>query len=371
MDDFDRNVFCLLGLPFDAVSMDEALAKVRGDIALRVPCFLSTPNLNFLVGARSDADFRNSVIHSELSVADGMPLVWLARLLSIPIRERVSGSGLFDALWHGPTDKPICVYFFGGPDGVAEQASAIINSGKKPSMRCVGFECPGFGGVEDMSSEQTITRINQSNADFLVVALGARKGQEWIEHNRSRLTVPLISHLGAVVNFVAGSVSRAPVWMQRSGLEWLWRIKEEPGLWRRYWNDGVALLGLLVTHVLPYALWLQLRAHTLKNRAFSIESGPSADPDNVHILVSGFVPNIISTEVRALFRNAAMVRGSVLLDLSRARYVSPAFLGLLLMLKKHVDNRGSELKLLGITTELRRIFEWTGLGYLLPPIAPD
>jgi N-acetylglucosaminyldiphosphoundecaprenol N-acetyl-beta-D-mannosaminyltransferase len=89
-----------------------------------------------------------------------------------------------------------------------------------------------------------------------VVSLGARKGQAWIERNRMRLHAPLISHLGAVVNFVAGSVTRAPRWMQQAGLEWLWRIKEEPTLWRRYAGDAVAFARLLLTQSLPLALYL-------------------------------------------------------------------------------------------------------------------
>lgn len=84
-----------------------------------------------------------------------------------------------------------------------------------------------------MSNAETIERINASGADFLVVSLGARKGQAWIMQNRQHLSVLLISHLDAMVNFVAGTVSRAQQWMQRFGLEWLWRIKEEPVLWRR------------------------------------------------------------------------------------------------------------------------------------------
>jgi len=80
---------------------------------------------------------------------------------------------------------------------------------------------------------------------------GRQKGQAWIEHNRTHITVPIISHLGAVINFVAGKLSRAPVWVQRTGLEWLWRIKEEPSLWRRYASDGLVLLKLLITRVVP------------------------------------------------------------------------------------------------------------------------
>ena len=100
-------------------------------------------------------------------------------------------------------------------------------------------------------------------ADFFMAALGARNGQLWLQRNHSRLQIPIRAHLGATINFQAGSVKRAPRMMQKLGVEWLWRIKEEPSLFRRYWHDGWVFLGLLFTRVLPlaiYARWLRLRA---------------------------------------------------------------------------------------------------------------
>jgi N-acetylglucosaminyldiphosphoundecaprenol N-acetyl-beta-D-mannosaminyltransferase len=366
--DFDRQVFCLAGLPFDAMDMPDAVARVREAAVLRKPCFMSTPNLNFLIGCLGDPEFRDSVIHSDMSIMDGMPLVWMARLLGIPIRERVAGSGLFEALWRdGSHGRNLSIYFFGGPDGVAEQACRMLNT--PPSgLRCVGFECPGFGTVEAMSGEETISRINASGADFLVVALGARKGQAWIERNRSRITVPLISHLGAVVNFVAGTVSRAPLWMQRAGLEWAWRIKEEPALWRRYALDGVALIRLLLTRVLPYALWLRLRRGRFKSGKFLVERELADENDVVRLVVSGVAPDALPDTVRDTFHDAATARKPVTIDLAQAEYLSPAFFGLMLVLKKHQDAHGARLRFEGISPGMRRFFFWSGVDYLLADV---
>ena len=247
--DFSRNVHCVFGLPFDAVTLEQAVAAIRTAIARRSPCFFSTPNLNFLIAGQTNAAFRASVVHSDLSLADGMPIVWLAKLAGVPITQRVAGSDVFEAL-RNSAGPAINVYFFGGPHGVAERAAQQINA-KRRSMVCVGFESPGYGSVEDMSSAETIAKINQSGADFLVVSLGAAKGQAWIERNLGALEVPVVSHLGAVVNFVTGGVKRAPRWMQKTGLEWVWRIREEPALWKRYLSDGVGLIKLLITSVIP------------------------------------------------------------------------------------------------------------------------
>jgi N-acetylglucosaminyldiphosphoundecaprenol N-acetyl-beta-D-mannosaminyltransferase len=250
--DFSRDLCFLLGLPFDVIDLDTAVARIHAAVASRTRLFISTPNTNFVVAARHDAAFRDSVFHSDLSLMDGKPLVWAARLMGIPVPERVSGADVFEAL-RRPGSDPMSVYLFGGQPGVAARAAANINASQGP-LKCVGFDKAGFGSVEDMSDDATIDRINASGADFLVVSLGAAKGQAWIEHNLPRLQVPVVSHLGAVVGFVAGSLKRAPPWMRRSGLEWLWRVKEEPHLWKRYVSDGLVFLRLLAFDVIPGAL---------------------------------------------------------------------------------------------------------------------
>jgi len=97
----------------------------------------------------------------------------------------------------------------------------------------VGSMDPGFGTVESMSTDETLAEINRHNIDVIIVSLGAGKGQAWIEANRHKLNAPIISHLGAVINFFAGTVHRAPQWVQKQGLEWCWRILQEPSLWKR------------------------------------------------------------------------------------------------------------------------------------------
>lgn len=364
MDDFDRDVYCLLGLPFDAVGMKEAIVRLRASIAGRKPCFLSTPNLNFLIGCQDDAIFRDSVVNSDLSVADGMPLVWMAKLLGIPIRERVAGSCLFEALHRGESASPghVSVYFFGGQEGAAEAACAKLDAGAT-GLRCAGFGFPGFGSVEEMSSEEVIAGINASGADFLVVSLGAKKGHAWIERNRSRISVPVISHLGAVVNFEAGSISRAPGWMQKAGLEWLWRIKEEPLLWKRYWNDGMTLPATVLACLLPYALWLRFAAARPASRGgarFEVED------DRCRLLFEGAIPDPVPQNVRQALREAADRCDEIVLDCSAATYFGPGLFGLLLMLRKRQLVSAKPLRFIGVSPRLRQLFRWNGVEYLLP-----
>lgn len=175
------------------------------------------------------------------------------------------------------------IYLFGGQPGIAARAAENINAAHGP-LRCVGFDDAGFGSVEDMSDDATIDRINASGADFLVVSLGAAKGQAWIEHNLARLQVPVVSHLGAVVGFVAGSVQRAPPWMRRLGLEWLWRVKEEPQLWKRYLCDGSVLLRLLALNVALGAL---------RRRPSKLSNGPAQQICRISELETGTTMSLI------------------------------------------------------------------------------
>ena len=362
MSDFNREVYCLAGLPFDAVDMEGAIARIRTVISSRGRCFLSTPNLNFLIASLKDPAFRDSVINSDLSVADGMPLIWMARLLGIPLRERVAGSSLFEELRRlgGEGGKPISVYFFGGPDGIAEQAFNKLNEEDR-GMRGVGYMCPGFGSVEDMSTQEIIDTINASNADFLVVALGARKGQAWIEHNRDRLNVPVISHLGAVVNFVAGSVNRAPQWMQRSGLEWLWRIKEESGLWKRYLYDGLALIKLFVTHILPYKLY-QIRnpVHILPPK-LDVEE----QEDSITIRITEYSKEE-SGEVLANIFSDCVARGKdINILFERNACINSVTIGKIMLLRSAITSRGKSLKVCSQSKCANHVFKFTYSEYLL------
>jgi N-acetylglucosaminyldiphosphoundecaprenol N-acetyl-beta-D-mannosaminyltransferase len=202
------------------------------------------------MAAQECEEFRQSVLSSDLSVADGAPILWLAEKQGTPLPERVAGADIFDALRYGAgrqlLGRAVKVFFFGGPEGVAQRACEVLNQEHEATgfMQGVGAIYPGHGSVDDMSSERWIQQINASGADFLVVALGARKGQAWIMANRHRLTVPVVSHLGAVVNFVAKTVRRAPRPVRRLGLEWVSPIKEEPELFDRYWADGKGFLRL-------------------------------------------------------------------------------------------------------------------------------
>ena len=358
---FERDVYCLMGLPIDALGMDGAVKRVRQAAFSNTRLLVSTVNVNFLMTARRDASFRDSVLHSELSLADGMPLVWVARVLGLPIRKRVSGAGLFASLLQhsGP---PISVFFFGGPEGAAEGACNQVNQACG-GLRCVGFDAPGFGSVAEMSSAERIERINGSGAQFVIVSLGAKKGQAWIEHNRMQLRAPVLCHLGAVVNFAAGTIRRAPTWVQQLGGEWLWRIAQEPSLWRRYWNDGVSFVNVFLRHTL--ALAVHLRWHSPSRQELAHASLAISKTGQQTMLELGGawthanLAPLRSALVGALARPAAPVLG-----MAGVTYVDNAFLALLML--AHGGQLGSRrLVVRNTSPTVTSIFNHGGAGFLL------
>ena len=370
LPDFDREVYCILGLPFDRVSLQQATRTMQQASAQGRRCFLSTPNLNFAIACLDDPKFRLSVIQSDLSVVDGMPLVWIARALGLPFAERVAGSSLFQSLRHGAGKDgaaPMRVYFFGGPPGVAQAASGKLNA-DETAMQVVGFDSPGFGSIEQMSDPATIARINASGADFLVVALGAKKGQAWIQHNLGALRVPLVSHLGAVVNFVAGTVSRAPVWAQRTGLEWVWRIKEEPKLWRRYWDDGRNFLGLVIGVVIPGALAARrnrVAAARFDTAGMTLRTGEG----DCELILTGAIGEANIVRLRKVLGEAARAGGPMVVDCVGLTYIDSAALGSLMLLYGACVSAGRAWAMINPSAELRRSVEFHCAQYLLRPLS--
>jgi N-acetylglucosaminyldiphosphoundecaprenol N-acetyl-beta-D-mannosaminyltransferase len=216
-----------------------------------------------------------------------------------------------------------------------------------------------------MSRDEIIDNINSSDADFLVASLGAQKGQLWLQRNHRRLLIPVRAHLGAVINFQAATVRRAPRIMRRLGLEWLWRIKEEPYLWRRYWNDGCVLLRLVITRVVPLAIWtwwLRLRYERHGNNLVIMQVHGY---QSVTVSLAGPAVARHIDKVIPIFRDAIATKKQIIIDLSETSVIDARFLGLLLMLRKKLKGSDANPIFIGLSRTLKSIFRLNGLGFLL------
>jgi N-acetylglucosaminyldiphosphoundecaprenol N-acetyl-beta-D-mannosaminyltransferase len=364
-DDLAREVFGLLGLPLDFLNFPNLLRSI--DIASDVvsPYLISTPNVNFLVTSRRNSDFRESLLRSDVCIADGMPLIWIAKLLRIPIRERVTGADLFETLkLASGRNHKLRVFLFGGGDGVAETVRRSLNA-SSAGLECVGALNPGFGTIDDMSTDRVIDTINSSGADLLAVFLGAEKAQTWLLRNHDRIKIPIRAQFGAAINFEAGTIKRAPAFFRNSGFEWLWRIKEEPYLWRRYWTDGLMLLRLLFTDAIPLAVYCHFTRLWGAPALKGLRVDTREDERSVTVSLSGQAVSQNIDDAIDGFRTALSAKKDMLVDCSMIQMVDPRFVGLVLMVRKQLVSGGRTLRFLNMTPAVRRAVRLNGFEFLL------
>ena len=212
---------------------------------------ICTVNLDFLVRAQTHTDIARILGRADLNVADGAPVVWLSRLMGRQVPGRIAGADLVPELIAAAAARGASVFLLGGQDGVAQKASARLLA-RHPTLRVAGVHEPAVIGTEAGDDDGIVAAINASEADILLVALGHPKQELWIDRNRDRLRVSVAIGVGCCLDLIAGQVRRAPRWMQAVGLEWLFRLIQEPRrLFRRYTTDAAWLAWMvpgLISH---------------------------------------------------------------------------------------------------------------------------
>lgn len=226
----------IAGAPVDACTFEEAVQRIverAGGGA--PPAYVLTPNAHHTVMLEESAEFRDTYEKAWLSLADGMSIVWAARALGTPVPEKISGSDLLPAVCKAVAATDRSVFFLGGRPGAAEEAARVLQQ-CYPGLRVAGTHCPPMGFERDeRENEMAREAVRAAAPSILFVGLGAPKQEYWIRDNHQALGVPVSIGIGVTLEFVAGMVKRAPKWMRSSGLEWLYRLGQEPRrLWKRY-----------------------------------------------------------------------------------------------------------------------------------------
>ncbi len=215
------------------------------------PCrFVVTPNVDHAVMFQHRADLRSAYSQASLVLADGAPIVLAARLVGRNLPERVAGSDLVPGLF-AAAQKPLRVFLLGAAPGVAQQAARQITK-NWPQIEVVGTYSPPLGFEnDDAENARIVAMVNASETDLLILGLGAPKQELWIHRHHDQLHAKVALCVGATIDFLAGHRSRSPVWMQRAGLEWLYRVCSEPRrLISRYAHDA---------WIFPQLVWRELR----------------------------------------------------------------------------------------------------------------
>jgi N-acetylglucosaminyldiphosphoundecaprenol N-acetyl-beta-D-mannosaminyltransferase len=217
----------------DVLTFADALDEIEKLVDRGQGGAVYTPNVDHVIKAESNEAFRRAYEHASLSLADGMPLVWVSGLLGCPLPERVAGSELLGPLMERAAQRGWRVYLLGGAPGVAKTAAHILSHSH--GVNIVGWDDCRIGIDGSDISGNSIARARDARPDLVLVALGPPKQELWIHLAAESIRPAVAFGIGAGLDFLTGKHKKAPRWVARAGLEWAFRLLQEPRrLWRRY-----------------------------------------------------------------------------------------------------------------------------------------
>jgi len=236
-------------IKIDNFSMEEVKEKIIETIKKNKKFYIVTPNAAHIVLLQRDKEFYEIYKNAGLTLADGISIVWASRILGTPLKERVTGADLFREVCEIANRMGKSIFILGG---VNESEKIAENKLEKmyPNMKVYSYS-PPFGFESDsIESNKILNMINMSKADILFVCVGPPKSEKWFYKHLNVLNIKLICPFGAALDFFTGTKKRAPEWVQEIGLEWFWRLIQDPGrLWKRYLVGNVIFIFIVLKEI--------------------------------------------------------------------------------------------------------------------------
>jgi N-acetylglucosaminyldiphosphoundecaprenol N-acetyl-beta-D-mannosaminyltransferase len=337
----------VLGVPFHNVSMDEAVAAIEDQIRDGGFHQVATANVDFLKNAMENEKVRDILCSCDMIVADGMPVIWMSQLMGTPLKERVGGIDLVERLADVSARRGYGVFFLGASEASSHRAAKTLRQ-RYPNLRIVGRYSPEPRPLERMDHEEILRRIEEARPDILLVAFGNPKQEQWISMHRDRLKVPVCIGVGGTLDSLSGSMRRAPRWMQRSGLEWLHRMVQEPRrLTMRYLADAMCLVRHLPTYLASAAT--QPKGSTQPNLVVHQVGNTKL------IAMIGDMSGRMLDEFNACSQTACAQGMNIVLDMSEIGFMGPESLGSLIRLESQMRRRREQLWLADLPAHLSRV----------------
>lgn len=355
----------ILGIPVDNLTLEETIVLIfkeiedyKQDKRLRQ---IATVNVDFLVNTLGwhnkkirHPELLDILRQASIVTADGMPLVWLSKLLGTPLKERVTGSDLVPALIAHANHTGHRFYFLGGRGDIAEQAAKVLKE-KYPDINIVECSSPfvyteGQGFITSEEEDSVIVeQINQAKVDILLVGFGNPKQEIWINRNRDQLQVPIAIGIGGTYEFIAGTISRAPEWMQKSGLEWIYRISQQPKrLFKRYFIGLIKLailtLPLLITHM--QRKWFMQKIDQPDITISSSHSGLL-----YHIIVPKRADAAWAESIKAILEKEKLYQQNLLFDFQETNFMDSSALGFLIRTWRETKSNQSKIYFFNLHNE--------------------
>lgn len=321
--------YVLFGVPFHDVTFDETVAWAVARMKSGPPAYIATANVDFLMQAWRDPELQRILLEADLVLADGMPIVWASRRFGPRLRQRVTGSDLVPLLAAACEREGLRVFLLGGAPGVAMAAAQALKA-KHPNLVIAGAYSPPKADVLEMAHEDILLRLKEAQPHLLLVAFGAPKQEKFINLHVRSWPVPLAIGVGGTLDFLAGAQKRAPVLVQRIGLEWIWRLCTDPGrLFRRYAGN------------LRFYFSASRKLQAQRRSGLSLRPAPAGAPppatwsEAVVAFTDRSTTDELATAVRA--GPAALLR---VIDLSGRRWLDSRDLGVLLALAHEARRAG-------------------------------
>lgn len=336
-----KHPISVLGLPLDSLTASQAVEAIEDLIHSGGTHQIATANLDFWLNSLSDRHLHRIIAGCSLVLADGMPLVWVSKLLGCPLAGRVTGVDLVPRLAALSALKGYRIFLFGGKGNVAERAKVVLEQAY-PGAQIVDTLAPSEEEMARVDQGQILDRIHAARPDILLVALGNPKQEKWIWMNRRRLGVPVAIGIGGSFEIIVGDVRRAPRWIQNCGLEWAMRFIQEPGrLGPRYLRDFLGLGRRLPLNLL--AGWMQ-RPYLGKSHVSTVTT-----PQVLHVYLHGKLCSRMGDELSEAAR--ASLAGSLVMvvHLNSVRQITSAGLGILMGVRRELLDAGLTLSLSGLT----------------------
>jgi N-acetylglucosaminyldiphosphoundecaprenol N-acetyl-beta-D-mannosaminyltransferase len=335
----------VLGLPLDSLTADQAVDAIEGLILSGGTHQVATANLDFWLNSLADQHLHRIIAGCSLVLPDGMPLVWVSKLMGCPLVARVTGVDLVPRLAKLSAEKGYRIFLLGGRELVAERAARLLEK-LYPGVCIVDTYAPSEETMALLDHSEILSRIHSARPDILLVALGNPKQEKWIWMHRKRLGVAVAMGVGGSFEILVGDVRRAPKWVQRVGMEWAMRFVQEPSrLGPRYFRDFTGLARRLPLTLL--AAWMQR---------------PSSDPSyltiantpqGMHVYLHGRLSAQTSAEFQQA-SEASIASGLVMIvHMQGVKQITAAGLGVLMDVRRQLLDAGLTLSLAGLSFKHR------------------
>lgn len=362
--DHATETVAVLSVPFAKVTEQDTINAIEAMIAAGKPHYLATGNVDFLLQASKDVELRRILHDADLVVCDSKPIVWISRVLGNALPERVAGSDLTPALLEVAEQKGYSVFFLGGRPDIGERAMENIRK-KHPNLANLHYYSPPNQAVLEMDHDAINQRIIDAKPDMLFVSFGCPKQEKWIAMNYQKIGVPMSVGVGATIDFLAGAVSRAPVWMQKIGLEWLYRMCREPKrLFKRYMM-GIAFFFIHVPRQILGLATLSRPSGT-KSQTTGVPT-KRPQPESWHCIL--LPPRFDATEVsKSPLANVSLPAKPIAIDGHAVEFIDSTGIGELISLCKRLRKCAQPFSLLSPSAPLTKALKLMQVDSLIPAV---